>query len=1511
MTNDKLLIRARTKGHELEALPPGLFAGDLPRHFAHNFVHWLDLETGSIEFRPLNSVWQTSTQNWQLKFAYRSASSMSLQQRQLLETRSEVASHIVDILQVLDDKDNMHIMRDDYGTVEVELPRLRLRFFLNQKGRLESRELAAVVDHDQTIGCLWGLKKKLVLEDVGEPGIKKGRSVIIPFGEVRIRKGREHVHVNIDTGHADSVQNYRYSLDQHLWKLRGPPDLLSNLFKAYLHAVTTFVLSDQLTGRTGQEEALSNLREESMRSCFPLQGDVVRVLTWISYLTPHRSFYPAHLRKMQRVVWNDQLSPLAQHEEFDELASDIWNHAERFAVLHDVPPSPPLKRRGESYLQQRSVIQNARYRTKGVGGITPLAKDDRVYRARDAEGSSARGRRVYEVAAVIKRWPSKLEIIPDLAQTLRSWGAVSGYHEKFHANTLSELLMLSFPQKWGSLYDLCRRSKPESDTYRLMFLFCTIAFDQPASPPLIRTLLAFATSGEFRDLAAPNFTSFNFQLGDSPNLQELKRAVHSNCVKFIDNENIFLSKKEKKRIRRERLDAHDAEVARQVEVLSSFLLKQWPCREIRTPSHLHIPLIKLCAALKACQILYYGWDQNRQFFEHLEKIQLRLECMRCLHAGSLWRDLPQALPAQIHGPTIQYFSLVELISIREPPELPPCVPPLVKYMPRKAHKHGDEHSELQAMIYELRSSPSTVYQEYGQYLQDSLSAWENSSVPMLPTSIPFSEWMLQIHENETQAKVDEMFHMLERVVNPSSKHEKVVREAGLWPALTPQSFLQLLSVHDSSLIDNRWRRCLVAFAEAMALHQRSERLLKLSGHKDVNGFFKEAEERGRENWDPLEFPAWLLMEVENNFSIRKIQAQVAQEMISRKPVGNFVLQLNMGEGKSSVILPLTIAALADQKQLVRVLVLKPLLRQTESLFSQRLGGLVNRRIYHTPFSRRTKLDSNVVNNLRSIYSECMKSRGVLIALPEHILSFRLMGLERISRDRELSKLLLSTEVWLQRHCRDVLDESDELLDVRFQLVYTVDNQQMMDGSPDRWLVCQDLLALVNKHIDALGKQFPGGIDFIRREGSFAMISNLSSEVADELMSRIVDDVLKGQVVGVSFHHCSALVRQSLRHFIRDRSVSADDARIVHEALDGSAKMSNVLLLRGLLAHKILPYCLHGKRWLVEYGLDPSRCMMAVPYRAKGIPSPSSEFGHPDVAILLTCLSYYFSGLTSDQLRQSFELLLKEPNSSDEYISWCEGCTRLPEQLRSLEAVNLDDLQLCDEQLFPQLKYSLRAINFFMSRVVFPREGKEFKMKISSSAWDIPATTDGHRTVGFSGTNDNRLLLPLSIRQNDLEGLHHTNAMVLMNLLQRSNRGYHRMVDQSGRKLSVEGMLYLISKQSPPIHVLIDVGAQVLEMHNRDVVQAWLKLVPEAKAAIFFDDDHDARVVDRQGNQDQLVASPFHRRVNECLIYLDEAHTRGIDLAIPAGVKAAVTLGPRLTKDKLVQGKYCISSIAPY
>jgi hypothetical protein len=135
----------------------------------------------------------------------------------------------------------------------------------------------------------------------------------------------------------------------------------------------------------------------------------------------------------------------------------------------------------------------------------------------------------------------------------------------------------------------------------------------------------------------------------------------------------------------------------------------------------------------------------------------------------------------------------------------------------------------------------------------------------------------------------------------------------------------------------------------------------------------ELENPGHQDWDPMLHPGWLLLEIENNILIRQDQALVSREMISPSSGSNSVMQLNMGLGKSSVIVPTVAATLADATQLVRVIVLKPLAMQMFQLLVTKLGGMLNRRVLYLPAVRRMHA-----------------SQSILLLQPEHILSFELM-----------------------------------------------------------------------------------------------------------------------------------------------------------------------------------------------------------------------------------------------------------------------------------------------------------------------------------------------------------------------------------------------------------------------------------------------------------------------------------------------------------------------------------------
>ena len=237
----------------------------------------------------------------------------------------------------------------------------------------------------------------------------------------------------------------------------------------------------------------------------------------------------------------------------------------------------------------------------------------------------------------------------------------------------------------------------------------------------------------------------------------------------------------------------------------------------------------------------------------------------------------------------------------------------------------------------------------------------------------------------------------------------------------------------------------------MTVLQRARRLVLARERLDILSYYDEIENVGRQGWKSSELPVWLLIEIENDFLIRPTQVRVALEMIQPSSSSNSLIQLNMGEGKSSVIIPLVAAALADGSRMVRILVLKSLSKQMTHIITRRLGGLVDRKIYYMPFSRGTAVDENTVCHIERMQKECKECGGALLAQPEHVLSFKLMGVEKlVSGQYKLASRLLAYRKWLERNCRDILDESDEILDVRFQLIYTLGTPRAMDGQPDRW-----------------------------------------------------------------------------------------------------------------------------------------------------------------------------------------------------------------------------------------------------------------------------------------------------------------------------------------------------------------------------------------------------------------------------------------------------------------------------
>ena len=241
-------------------------------------------------------------------------------------------------------------------------------------------------------------------------------------------------------------------------------------------------------------------------------------------------------------------------------------------------------------------------------------------------------------------------------------------------------------------------------------------------------------------------------------------------------------------------------------------------------------------------------------------------------------------------------------------------------------------------------------------------------------------------------------------------------------------------------------------------------------------------------------------------------------MISPSSGKTSVTQLNMGEGKSSIIVPIVAATLADGKILAGVVVLKPLMKQMFHTLTSKIGGLLGRRVYQIPISRDWRADSRKCTLTRKLYDECQQNGGVLYVQPEHLLSFELMGLDQLlAGQTQLGYDLVRMQQSLNLTSWDILDESDEILSVRSKLIYTMGTQKDLEFSAHRWMIVQHILKLTNKYVKDVASNSGHDIEVrpVCSGSKLNRIRLLHDKAGHELVTLIAHDICDSGLPGLS------------------------------------------------------------------------------------------------------------------------------------------------------------------------------------------------------------------------------------------------------------------------------------------------------------------------------------------------------------------------------------------------------------
>lgn len=728
-------IRFKQGSQIWELVSHRVFSKDLPSAFITDYTHWLAIENMEIEFRPKTNPWKSSPDHWRLMWGKEPNPELVQGNRKLVDVRSRTFAMATKIFGALDESQHIHVTLVNDNRLEVALPRLDLRFFLNAKGDMECYELRRIVDPDQSLGTLIGLRSRLIL--CGSEAIARNhdRLLIIPEGDIIVSRSSSHVEVNISACN-NNARIFRYQIDATLQCLRPGADKLGKLYIAYLHALTSHILPDLFTDLTGTEEALQLLRLNSMSLLKPASIQEAMLLTSIAALTPIREYYPSHLKVMQSVTWDSRLSMFTQHDDFLPLAERILTSGSRYADFYPEAHGKPSLREGHSQeLLTRAQNRHSSHWSSDFGNRHLSTGHDLVYNARDVQAPSDRAHRAHEIATIIVSWPQKLEVSRNIGKELYDLATISNFSLSFDSSKpLSELLALPMHSSWAPLHNTCRSSSRETDTYRLLFLFSTIAYGSSfTSTTWLKTLLAFAFVPELRERCyLPKYPSYNLEDGAEYDETHVRQVVRDHLRSFmppgdgIRTEAYIRSLKVFREQRPEQLN----------DIVDEYS-SQWPCSEPLAPdsaTYYYFDVHKIHPKVVA---LFSSWLRNADFYSYLRQVH---QILAQVHERAprvpyvMWQQLEEEPEAQER---YRVPSLAEVMAVVPSPE----GYELESFVRERAPTAAKENPRLRELVKDVNSKHqsnycSSVRNIYTGDLLASLDALNNHEDVIVPTNLP-------------------------------------------------------------------------------------------------------------------------------------------------------------------------------------------------------------------------------------------------------------------------------------------------------------------------------------------------------------------------------------------------------------------------------------------------------------------------------------------------------------------------------------------------------------------------------------------------------------------------------------------------------------------------------------------------------------------------------------------------------------------------------------------------------
>ena len=909
------------------------FANELPDALVSNYSHWRNTKSQEIEFRSVKFTDSHFLKDKIFMLTMKTGYVTTSDNTQILVNQSSCLfqSLYARYFNRLDDMSHVYMMRDDAShildrksseldiIIHIHLSRLGIAFKYNcTQNMITSREYSDMcVAEDQWLGTLTGLQSGLLLSPIATSNTKceyyQCRKLIVPFGEIHVKKNAIDNHQTVTIQRTSFVHQYfAFNLNDRLRIIQSTDSPTGWLYLALLHAMTSHPLPDQYTGMTGMERSFQLLNSAGCWNDQPFDEICLNILYQIAAISPRVEYYPPHLTVMEKIQWKDSGLPYSmQHFGYYLIVKKLVDTSQQLVFMYPSLDSKmvaeltknsknDVKLLGKLYWDYRDTYNPAARLTKEMEGEIFRTYSSTQYHPTSMNCPFSTN---YEpICLTNDMYKSGNVILKDISQ-LNCFPLYKWLEEEF---ALKHVWIGLLKQAYTT-----RHNRDDLEQFEILLNFLHYISTKQSIQPFYLQMLRTVLTRPAITLISVTFPKFDRY----EKIEEI--SVRRDYISF----------------------SWDVTESKRNEILEEI---EECFKNNRTFTKTKENELFLYTSEAEINILLKSWQANKQLRSFLESVQNSIcsdKMMAPLNRNILIN------PQQFTLESIEDHHRIIFNEIHKP-----INPKLINDSQQKfCHRSSDNlmsreinhrRMEFPDEIFSSINNQDNPLFDIGNHFKTQLyKSWEQFlSVKEYRKEHPSIEGintLLDSYHLESKLLWNEL------ITSITSTNNLLV-ETGVLSRVIPTTLISIFlrtwlnkeqQVHNSDILLTKDQCTLLGGTIVnWTFEQQLERALHFQRNKRIEDFEKELSNRPHTNWIPSEHLPWLILELEMNITIREIQVDVAYHMMQSKTtttantkVQNIVMQMNMGEGKTSVIIPmLALSLCSSSSSLVRIVVLKSL-----------------------------------------------------------------------------------------------------------------------------------------------------------------------------------------------------------------------------------------------------------------------------------------------------------------------------------------------------------------------------------------------------------------------------------------------------------------------------------------------------------------------------------------------------------------------------------------------------------